>query len=140
VCVRVSSVIGHHHHHHHIILSVCVCLVNSRSCEVLIDVGICQYRCGALGEGIPGDTNGFTGELLLDGNYTAGRVVTNAEIYKANNDTDVDEMDVGAPPPVEAKAEDKVEAQSTSGGSSAGVASYLLLAAVGAGATMIVGL
>mmetsp|Transcript_48658 Transcript_48658/g.49432 ORF Transcript_48658/g.49432 Transcript_48658/m.49432 type:complete len:157 (+) Transcript_48658:73-543(+) len=111
-----------------------------KSCEVLIDVGICQYRCGALGEGIPGDTNGFTGELLLDGNYTAGRVVTNAEIYKANNDTDVGDVDVGAPPPVEAKAEDKVEAQSTSGGSSAGVASYLLLAAVGAGATMIVGL
>mmetsp|Transcript_48656 Transcript_48656/g.49431 ORF Transcript_48656/g.49431 Transcript_48656/m.49431 type:complete len:156 (+) Transcript_48656:73-540(+) len=110
-----------------------------KSCEVLIDVGICQYRCGALGEGIPGDTNGFTGELLLDGNYTAGRVVTNAEIYKANNDTDVGEVDVGAPP-VEEKADDKAEAASTSGGSSAGVASYFLLAAVGATATMIVGL
>eukprot|EP00751_Fragilariopsis_kerguelensis_P012074 CAMPEP_0170779902 /NCGR_PEP_ID=MMETSP0733-20121128/13249_1 /TAXON_ID=186038 /ORGANISM="Fragilariopsis kerguelensis, Strain L26-C5" /LENGTH=148 /DNA_ID=CAMNT_0011123577 /DNA_START=102 /DNA_END=548 /DNA_ORIENTATION=+ len=94
--------------------------------------GNCQYKCNALGFGAaPGSTR-WEEQQAQEGSYNAGIII---DPSKANNETDVDEVDVVAVPK---DAMEGTEDESTSGGSPAGVASYVLLA-VG-GAAIIAGL
>jgi len=84
-------------------------------------VNNCQYNCDVLTSGmVPGD--GKT--EVQSGVFQAGKIVP-VQIYKANNETEVDGV-----------AQDALNM--TGGGNSAGVASYVLLA-VGA-AAIIAGL
>merc|ERR1711865_448077 len=89
----------------------------------------CQYKCNAKTNGDAGGQPGFEEQLKNKGVYNPGSIV---DTSKANEETEVGAVDVGAP----------MEAASatTSGSASAtGVASFLLLAAVGgaAAATLI---
>merc|ERR1712194_911164 len=103
--------------------------------------GACQYNCDQLGVGAAPGSAGWEAQSKLTGSYLPGTV---PDMSKANNETDVGEMDVGAVPRDDAMnktgGEDmEDEAESTSGGSVAGVFASSVLLAVG-GAAIIAGL
>mmetsp|Transcript_46604 Transcript_46604/g.47351 ORF Transcript_46604/g.47351 Transcript_46604/m.47351 type:complete len:160 (+) Transcript_46604:103-582(+) len=115
-----------------------VCTYN-KSCRA----ASCQYNCNAPGLGATPESAQWAAQQAQEGEYNAG-VIVDLSISKANNETDVAEMDVGADPKDDAMnktgGEDmEDEAESTSGGSPAGVVASSVLLAVG-GAAIIAGL
>mmetsp|Transcript_49832 Transcript_49832/g.56381 ORF Transcript_49832/g.56381 Transcript_49832/m.56381 type:complete len:158 (+) Transcript_49832:135-608(+) len=103
--------------------------------------GNCQYKCNALGFGAAPGSPRWEEQKAQEGSYNAGITI---DPSKANNETDVGEMDVGAVPDKDAMnktgGEDmEDEAESTSGGSPAGVVTSSVLLAVG-GVAIIAGL
>merc|ERR1719491_2281018 len=106
-----------------------VCTYN-KACRV----ASCQYNCNALGLGAAPGSDKWEAQKAQEGVYNPGKIVVLSN-SKANNETDVDDVDVVAVPK---DAMEGTEDESTSGGSPAGVASYVLFA-VG-GAAIIAGL
>mmetsp|Transcript_20751 Transcript_20751/g.23953 ORF Transcript_20751/g.23953 Transcript_20751/m.23953 type:complete len:157 (+) Transcript_20751:107-577(+) len=112
-----------------------------QSCTAITTAGACQYNCDQLGVGAAPGSAEWDAQSAMTGSYLPGKI---PGISKANNETDVGEMDVGADPKDDAMnktgGEDmEDEAESTSGGSPAGVVTSAVLLAVG-GAAIIAGL
>jgi len=95
--------------------------------------GNCQYKCNAPGFGAAPGSARWEEQKAQKGTYNAGIII---DPSKANNETDVSEVDVVAVPK---DAMEGTEDESTSGGSPAGVVASYVLLAVG-GAAIIAGL